>query len=836
MTLVELICAVAIMSLVGASVAGVMVVSANTYSRGAEDAELQETAQLLANQVNNLIQDALTVKLGTKSDGSSDDSTHLIVTKSQKTYDIYLDDSDETVYYKVSDSSSSEAVPMAEDVKYFNCDITDFSESGIVRMYICIGNESHCYAGNYTAASRNAEVTSKITPAEITMNYIPEYVLEPNQEYPLTAETSDGKPVEWSILTDTDSLADGTGFGEDTDTGEKTFIIGNDEKNEIIYLSVCSSARKSDGVTPKIQYTIPVYVRRVNSVSLTYENKTTGTTELKSTAGNTYSLKAEAIGTNLDSMKVQLEAEGGKDPGYDSSLGGFYDMTDSTAINTRDVVWEVEVSNGTTIYETSDYLENISYSESIVNGTPYFNFTLKKDLADGDMVKITATSKHAVGQVTDKSDSSVKHQSNYTGINYSNLVETWVLYKSIYSLTGQSIYRASDNPEQGTIYPSIIKNLIASRYGWNYVNSNGISGDSDLFRAHRFREVTLNADGSYSYGPWTNWRYTGSSSQQDKGSSLNMRPDASKSLECDKTYEVQFRLFVLDNSGNQIWPFDDSAESEYIIDGIVDPVNIYFSSNYFTDEASAYTSVTTAGAECRIWVSSITGIKDEANNKYVSFTIQRQNSDGTWSNVTTYSDRNNGNMNADGVYYSVNGGNTSSINSLVFDRAGYYRVLVSYVDVPYTKYVPSSDSYVSAGTRSYTYYDESTDKGIFYFNVEQSSDIWLQQFVVDDDGNAYSAAQYFIYNGAAVEKKNGYYNNSSVESYQPASYVIGSDICYFSTQCYGTYVIYQCSYSSSKGFTVTEPDGTQKTYADENAVNNSSYTNSLKKAIKSFKN
>ncbi len=57
MSLVELLCAIAIMSIVGASVAGIMVVSANSYNRGSNDAEMQQTAQLLAIQVENTILD-----------------------------------------------------------------------------------------------------------------------------------------------------------------------------------------------------------------------------------------------------------------------------------------------------------------------------------------------------------------------------------------------------------------------------------------------------------------------------------------------------------------------------------------------------------------------------------------------------------------------------------------------------------------------------------------------------------------------------------------------------------------------------------------------------------
>ncbi len=57
LTLVELICAIAILSLVGTTVGGILIVSAQSYDNGMNEVELQQEAQMVVNQINDLIID-----------------------------------------------------------------------------------------------------------------------------------------------------------------------------------------------------------------------------------------------------------------------------------------------------------------------------------------------------------------------------------------------------------------------------------------------------------------------------------------------------------------------------------------------------------------------------------------------------------------------------------------------------------------------------------------------------------------------------------------------------------------------------------------------------------
>ena len=58
LTLMELICAIAILAIVTASIGSVMVVSARSYQRDSDEVSLQQEAQVTANQIADLVIDS----------------------------------------------------------------------------------------------------------------------------------------------------------------------------------------------------------------------------------------------------------------------------------------------------------------------------------------------------------------------------------------------------------------------------------------------------------------------------------------------------------------------------------------------------------------------------------------------------------------------------------------------------------------------------------------------------------------------------------------------------------------------------------------------------------
>ncbi len=64
LSLVEVLCAVAIMALVTGVIGSVIVISTRTYRRGISETNIQQEAQLAANNIGNIIKDACGVVYG----------------------------------------------------------------------------------------------------------------------------------------------------------------------------------------------------------------------------------------------------------------------------------------------------------------------------------------------------------------------------------------------------------------------------------------------------------------------------------------------------------------------------------------------------------------------------------------------------------------------------------------------------------------------------------------------------------------------------------------------------------------------------------------------------
>ncbi len=724
MSLVELLCAIAIMSIVGASVAGIMAVSANSYNRGSNDAEMQQTAQLLANQVNNLVQDAKEAEARTVTATSS--ALKIIKTDGTE-INIIHSDADKTVTYSIG----GESEVMAEDVAVFKCDTLYFSEDGIVRMYICISKNDNTYAGNYTATSRNIDINTTVVDGDLTMTFTHEYVLEPNQTYALSAEMSDGSGVDWALSGNTDTA---TVFGMDPTTGRKTLTIGPDEMSPQLTLTITSQARRtSDGVTPRIQKTASVFIRRVSDVNISFINKGTNDETKSLNAGTVYRLTANANGYHLENKGPSMP-----DTGYDSYLEegtlvpGLY-----TRISDKNITWKLTfLHNGADA--TSEYVEMLSQDTSNgLSNTPFIEFRLKKTIDSGDQLIVVATSTHSKGFI--ENESGVKNNTNVTGVGYGEVIDYWWLYKSVYSYDDSNLSRGSDDSQGWFDALDILKNyVIPTRLttenpgvDWNYYTR------CHPVKYHRFREVSVLDDGTMSYGPWTNWR---ENKQNASDYDINVRPIVTQSLDCDKSYELQIRLEMVQNeTGEKLWPFVDTPKSEYTIDAVVKPISVLFNlsdnSIYYaigSDGVNLY-----PGQEYELRQVGATGIKSDLINGKLVWNIERYNEKtDEWVAVETCTDNNN---NVKEVFWNTQ---NSSVR-FGLHRKGTYRVTVSLRDIAYSYYVPRDDWYTMAGdTKNYDYFDLETGKGVFYFTINKNSNKYTPT-TFEFDGKEYLVKDYF---------------------------------------------------------------------------------------------
>lgn len=266
LSMVELICAIAIVSLLGTTVAGMMAVSANSYRRGSAETDVQQEAQLIANQISDLIIDVT-------SSVAYDETQKLLTIKQddeQKTeLGIQFDLGTKAVYYTQTitkgDGSTEVDGPqlMAENVTAFVPDVNDYNDKGFFKIRLDIEKDSHSYSNYFTITSRNAtclaDGSDVAEQVKVILN-VTRWLGEPNQLIPIDgfAESSDSNfDVLWMIGTDEAYDAD-TQIVDDDTLGTCLKIGNNENKNAI---RLVATAGNSD---PAV---VTVSVRRVTKMT-----------------------------------------------------------------------------------------------------------------------------------------------------------------------------------------------------------------------------------------------------------------------------------------------------------------------------------------------------------------------------------------------------------------------------------------------------------------------------------------------------------------------------------------------------------------------------------------
>ena len=314
LSLVELVCAIAIMGLVGAGVSGFMIVGANTYRSGTTEVELQTEAQMVVNQIGDLVIDSTAVIKGYDASGAEvkEDATTIIIDSTGKHYEIsHAGDTgnDDTAYkvfyseYNVladgtlvafpNDSSNTQL--MAENVTEFKSDIRDFESGGILRLYMRLEKDNRVYAAYYTITARNGSYTVEdieVAPVAATVVAPYEIVVEPNQDYPLSATVVGGisnTAVTWSLAGNLDGA---TQVIQEADGWH--LHVGKGESSNNMKLTVSTAVM--NGTEPLAQTTVKVNLRRVNELEL-YGVLISGES-MK--AGAVYRISPKFVGSNLD--------------------------------------------------------------------------------------------------------------------------------------------------------------------------------------------------------------------------------------------------------------------------------------------------------------------------------------------------------------------------------------------------------------------------------------------------------------------------------------------------------------------------------------------------------
>lgn len=413
LTIVELICAVAIVSLLGTVISAIMVVSASTYRRGSSETEVQQEAQLVANQISDLIIDSTST---VKFEGDT-----LTIANGSYTSKVRFVESEEKLYYSDSahmDGEDAIEELMAEGVKEFSVNADHFAKHGYVQLDMKLINGTSSYPAVFTITSRNAadpgasfnpNATIKVT------TLIKKWLMEPNEDKDFSglAVASNGGGITWTVL---DSTTDTTKIDDDnTHFDGTTLRVGKNEKAKSLrVVASCGGA----------EATINVLVRRAKEVKMTVV--LSSGTNLK--AGARYGLNAVVNGNAMNKING---AE------YDTNYNAKTRSVEYELITNASAASKVQLSGNTVI--------------------------LLADLAGTDKVTIRAKALHAYGTAKDGS------WANKTGLEYQELFDEYVLSSAIpvkVQQDGDDGWRRLSNLDQAKVDMNDMK-----AYVEEYVNS-----------------------------------------------------------------------------------------------------------------------------------------------------------------------------------------------------------------------------------------------------------------------------------------------------------------------------------------------------------------------------
>lgn len=443
MTFVEVICAVAIFALVSTTIGGIIVFCARTYRKGISETSVQQEAQFAANNIGNIVKDACSVQYG--EDGGQlvqngedfvkdeDDNprraaagqTELsFITNKQKDqadgsvkkeiqYSIIYDYESKALTYEeinLATSESSGRQIMAQNIKDFKADTTDFKDTRTVKLTMTVEDES---TGReipmaYTMTSRN-EVSEDITfasssNAPVIIFLESDVILVPGETYSIPISVV-GKEQLTTKNLESGAGTTGVDLGSITmDSVELT--VPKDTTAAEGYVEVQTIDKKEDG-TPKASSGTHIRIRKVNEIKVTYainsEDAVDGNYESKDTQFIFY---ANVSGTNL-----------AKSPGssWDYSYKRAQAVVWSYHLEVGGNTYEFESdgSGGTNFTETPGIEQYITVvrekdgaGEEKPDGKPEIKEDVDKpslkvrimqDMPEDFVLTVTATSKHTDG-------------------------------------------------------------------------------------------------------------------------------------------------------------------------------------------------------------------------------------------------------------------------------------------------------------------------------------------------------------------------------------------------------------------------------------------------------
>lgn len=375
-SLVELICAVAVLSIVIAGAGSAMVISARSYQRGSTELDLQQQAQIASNLLTNLIIDADEVV-------QASDNTLMVKKTESGTEVVYTiswtetkeDGSDEIIptslTYHTNIDPEEEGI-LAENITKF--EISQVTEGKNVDFSLMVkdAKTGRTFESDYHVTPRNgvSGSTGSTLAGAKSIWVENELVLEPNEEYDLNVLIAGVSNQGYMI----DNLTGKTSSDTDVvikDMNTATIKVGKSEQGSGPEAMFTFDVKPLDPSFNGTSINVKVYVRRVNDITVDGEQ----------TSGSNY--MADSYYKVTASLAV---------PNSERKVGAWYDVN---YVNPYEVTWDYVLTGGEAGKSWGDYIEIVT--KGVESNVPYVIFKLKRDMEKGCKLEVWATALHPQG-------------------------------------------------------------------------------------------------------------------------------------------------------------------------------------------------------------------------------------------------------------------------------------------------------------------------------------------------------------------------------------------------------------------------------------------------------
>lgn len=337
-SLIELLVAIAIASIVGVAVFGFMITGARSFQRTSADVNVQHESQLVMNQIQDMLVDT---NVGVE---YTEDETQSVLTMynydaqdpNKRVYEVVYRPVDKRIFYNeyspiASEDSGIRSVSkgsalyteqlLGENIEHFSADLSALEKKRVVRIDLTVKRSSSDYSSSSNVTLRNAvKIGSTIpeylepttTKDPLKVEGLDNFYFEPGREINLqTLGAYRVKMEDGSDYSDQDIrffLSERGGAVSGTSISTSGILSISKAQKQDFYVMVTSRTGKGAPLEVKINLII------VDSVDITmtsYTKRSDQKTVIDATetvfeAGDTFTLHAEVKGRNLDKADVNM--------------------------------------------------------------------------------------------------------------------------------------------------------------------------------------------------------------------------------------------------------------------------------------------------------------------------------------------------------------------------------------------------------------------------------------------------------------------------------------------------------------------------------------------------